>query len=108
MEDKTKRATRHVRRLCIRYGVDGYDSTAFTGNFSTTGFFIHTNRVYKPGTRLRCEITTPSNALIHVEGTVMRAKSVPPQLVRAVRCGMGVHVHPSPTFHRLLRELDLL
>ena len=59
------------------------------GDLSSTGIYIHTNNVFKPGTLLHIVIEDGDSVHI-VEGEVKSAKRVPAPLARSVKCGMGI------------------
>lgn len=85
-------------RVRTRYGVEELAHTAFTQNLSLTGAFVRTNRVFRPGTRLRVEFSFEGET-ISMWAQVVWAKKVPPQLANVVHCGMGIRfVNPAETW----------
>ena len=89
---ENRQVLRSMKRLQVRFGIDQLEHMAFTENLSPGGFFIQTSKVLKPGTRLRCQLTTRAGDLILVEGQVRWAKRVHPQLARKIKAGMGVMI----------------
>src|SRR5262249_11928894 len=77
------------RRLVARFGVEALDRTGFTTNLSLCGAFVHTNRVFKPGTVIQIEFSAKQSTA-SVRAVVVWAKVVPVQLARFLPSGMGV------------------
>lgn len=95
MEKRAK--NRIARRLFIRFGPDNTLNIGFTGDISLTGIFIKTNTIFAPGSILKMEIELPDSKIVHLKGTVMWAKRVPPTLVRHIKkSGMGVRILQPP------------
>jgi len=87
------------KRVMVRYGIHKADKTAFSKNVSRTGIYIQTNSVFKPGSTLQVELTFPDRTF-SLWARVVWAKKVPPQLTRALDCGMGVtFVEPPAEWH---------
>jgi len=77
-------------RSNIRYGItDPPEHTSFIMDFSDTGVYIKTNRLFTPGTKLYLLINTP-HGQFKACGIVVWAKKAPPHLVRHMKSGMGI------------------
>lgn len=95
MVDKRDKA-RARKRLMVRYGAEKLDRSAFTRNISSTGLFLQTNAVLKPGTTMQVEMKFPERTF-NMWARVIWAKRVPPELARVMGCGMGIRfVDPDP------------
>jgi hypothetical protein len=99
-EPKKSPEKRHERRaksrLLVRFGTIATDRTGFTKNISDTGLFVHTNRIYPPGTSLQLVVQFPDRTF-SFWARVAWAKAVPPQLSHLLECGMGVKfINPEP------------
>lgn len=80
----------------VRYGEGRADRAAFTVNVSTSGAYIRTNTVFRPGTTILVDLLLPGGTYSHW-ARVIWAKKVPAQLAHLVDCGMGVAwVNPGP------------
>jgi len=105
-----EKRSRHriAKRLFIRFGPDNVLNIGFTGDISLTGIFIKTNTIFSPGSILTMEIELPDSKILHLRGTVMWAKRVPPTLVRHIRkSGMGVRIlQPSEEFIKFVSSLE--
>ena len=87
---------RAKRRLMVKYGTSAAEKTAFTKNVSSTGLFVATNQVFKPGSTIQVTIQFPDRTFA-MWARVIWAKTVPPQLAHVLECGMGVcFINPSP------------
>lgn len=85
--------TRFRKRLSLRFGVEGPARVAFTEDISFQGMFIKTTNICPPGTRIRIDLALADDQIVHLEGRVMWAKKVPPQMIHLVRkSGMGVRI----------------
>lgn len=106
MEKRAK--NRIARRLFIRFGPDNALNIGFTGDISLTGIFIKTNTIFPPGSVLKMEVELPDSKILHLKGTVMWAKRVPPTLVRHIKkSGMGVKVlQPSEEYVKFVASLE--
>ena len=106
MEKRTK--NRIARRLFIRFGLDDVLNIGFTGDLSITGIFIKTNTIFAPGSILTLEMELPDSKIVHLKGTVMWARRVPPSLVRHIKKGgMGVRVlQPSEEYLKFVSSLE--
>ncbi len=90
----------------VRYGVDKTDRTGFTKDLSSTGLFIKTNHVFKPGTTIQVELKFPDRTF-SMWARVVWAKKVPPQLAHVLECGMGVcFVDPDPDWITFFQQLS--
>jgi hypothetical protein len=84
---------RHRKRMTMKFGIDHPGRVAFTDNISQEGMCIRTAMVSPPGSRLKIELTLPDGAVAELEGIVMWAKKVPPNMIHLVKkCGMGVRI----------------
>jgi hypothetical protein len=81
------------KRLAIRFGSDEPSRLAFTEDISANGLFIKTTNIYRPGTLIRVFMELEGGKVVELEGRVMWAKKVPPQMIHLVRkSGMGVRI----------------
>jgi Tfp pilus assembly protein PilZ len=88
---------RVLKRLFVRFGKDLPEHIGFTGDISPTGIFIKTNKVFEPGTLLTIELTLPDNRILSVNGHVVWARRIPPNLIRFIKkSGMGIHLAQIP------------
>jgi PilZ domain-containing protein len=89
-----KRKIDRVRkRFSIRFGIDQPVRLAFTEDISPSGLFIKTTNICTPGSLIRVELALSDQQAVLLEGRVMWAKKVPPQLIHLVKkCGMGVRI----------------
>ena len=104
MENRDRDRAR--KRTMVRYGIDKADRTGFTKDLSSTGLFIKTNHVFKPGTTIQVELTFPDRTF-SMWARVVWAKKVPPQLAHVLECGMGVcFVDPDPDWITFFQQLS--
>ncbi len=81
------------KRLALRFGVDEPIRMAFTEDISPEGMFIKTTNICPPGTKIKIVLTISNDHILHLEGLVMWAKKVPPQMIHiAKKCGMGIRI----------------
>jgi len=84
---------RYLKRLKVRYGLEQPVKLAFTEDISTTGIFIRTYDVIKPGSVILVEIYFSDDTKIMFKGRVMWEKKLPPALVgQAKKAGMGIKI----------------
>ena len=84
---------RYLKRLKVRYGLEQPVKLAFTEDISTTGIFIRTYDVLKPGSVILVEIYLSDDTKIMFKGRVMWEKKLPPALVgQAKKAGMGIKI----------------
>jgi len=86
-----RRANKRVSlRDNVRYGpTEPPQHISFITNLSTTGVYIHTNRVFALGTRLFLVFET-RNGRLKAEGVVVWTRKAPPHLIRHIKSGMGI------------------
>ncbi len=90
MADK-RTLKRHRKRLTLKYGIDGLGRVAFTEDISRQGMCIRTAFVHPPGSRINIDLTLPDGNMVKLEGEVVWAKKVPPNMIHLIKkCGMGV------------------
>jgi len=89
----TKRIARQrvKKRLMVKYGVEVFNHSGYTNNFSETGLFLQANQVYKPNTKLRLELHTPEGPH-RLSGRVIWAKQMPPRIAGGSTAGMGLEI----------------
>lgn len=81
------------KRFALRFGVGEPVRMAFTEDISPEGMFIKTTNICPPGTKINIILTVSNDQVLHLEGRVMWAKKVPPQMIHIVKkCGMGVRI----------------
>jgi PilZ domain-containing protein len=81
------------KRFSVRFGIDCPTRLAFTEDLSSTGLFIKTTNICVPGSLIQVEVNLSEQQTVVLEGRVMWAKKVPPQLIHIVKkCGMGVRI----------------
>lgn len=73
---------RKISRIPVKFGIDAYDKTSYTSNFSTHGFFLRTNRPFVAGTELQFEFRLAGGEVFYVRGQVMHSKRIPSQYAR--------------------------
>jgi len=98
------------KRLALRFGVDEPVRMAFTEDISPEGLFIKTTNICPPGTKIKIVLTLSSDHILHLEGLVMWAKKVPPQMIHiAKKCGMGIRitrfVNGADVYQKMCNEL---
>jgi hypothetical protein len=82
---------RHRKRLSLKFGIEAPTRVAFTEDISRFGMCIKTASVSPPGSRLKIELTLPDGNLVKIEGIVVWAKKVPPNMINLIKkCGMGL------------------
>ena len=91
MADK-RTSKRKRKRLKLRFGIDDYTYLAFTDEVSETGMFIRTPKVFAPGTMIKILLFIQDESEIHLEGRIMWAKRIPPQIIRSYKGGMGIRI----------------
>lgn len=105
-----QRTNRKRKRLSLKFGPETPDRLAFTEDISPEGMFIKTAYICKPGSTVLIEIILPDNTSATLEGKVMWAKKVQPNMIRLVtKCGMGIrimrYVSGEENYRRLYEEL---
>ena len=81
------------KRLSIRFGIEEPARLAFTEDISLEGMFVKTVNICPPGSLIKLELTLADDRRVLMEGRVMWAKKVPPQLIHlSKKCGMGVRI----------------
>ena len=84
---------RYLKRIKVRYGLEQPIKLAFAEDISTTGMFIRTYDVMKPGSVIFVEIYLSDDTKILLKGRVMWEKKLPPALVgQARKAGMGIKI----------------
>ena len=91
----TPARNRSLKRIKVVYGLETPDKVAFSKNISATGLRLRTNRVYRPGARIRLKIELPDGP-VEAWATVIWAKKVPPVLAQTADCGMGLQLEEAP------------
>jgi hypothetical protein len=101
-----RKEARKFKRLHIRFGPEEPSHPGYAIQVSAAGAFIQVSRpIYKQGTRLVIEFSTPEGALV-VPALVKFAKNVPIQLIRHGRSGMGVEfLHTTPGLADFVKSL---
>ena len=84
-----RRAERRRLRVPVRLEPGGLTSS--TGDLSTSGLFIRTARVFRPGSRVQIILITPEGPLSGW-GVVRWAKRVPSDLLLHLKGGMGIEL----------------
>lgn len=81
------------KRISLRFGGDEPSRLAFTEDVSVDGLFIKTTNISRPGSLIRVIMELEGGTVVELEGRVMWAKKVPPQMIHLVRkSGMGVRI----------------
>ena len=93
-EMENARDTKRLRkRLTLKFGVEAPIRVAITEDISAQGMCIKTAQVYPPGSRLKIALSLPDGSVAKIDGIVMWAKKVPPNMVHLVKkCGMGIRI----------------
>lgn len=90
MNDK-RDLKRHRKRLTLKFGSETASRVAFTEDISPQGMCIRTASVSPPGSRIKIDLTLADGTLVRLEGEVVWAKKVPPNMIHLIKkCGMGV------------------
>lgn len=90
--DDGKRFDKRIRRrLMVKFGTGKADKTGFSKNVSTTGLFIQTNTLFRPGTTIQVVVHFPDRTFSQW-ATVVWGKQAPPELAHVIECGMGVRI----------------
>lgn len=102
-----KRLKKRVRRrIALRFGTVEATRLAFTEDISNDGLFVKTTNIATPGSRLIVTLMIEDDRLVVLEGRVMWAKRVPPQMIRLVKkSGMGVRIERFIEGEALFRAL---
>jgi len=80
------------KRIVARFGQEMTDKVAFTEDVSRTGIFIKTTNVIQPGRVVKVVLSLDQGE-VDLEGIVIWAKKVPPNLIRLMKkCGMGIRI----------------
>ena len=89
-----KRIVRRLKkRIALRFGSDEPSRLAFTEDISVDGLFIKTTNISRPGSLIRVVMELDDGTVVELDGRVMWAKKVPPQMIHLVRkSGMGVRI----------------
>jgi hypothetical protein len=81
------------KRVTVRYGREAAEKLGFTEDLSPSGIFVKTAHIMPPGSPIRIDFELGGDGLVQVEGMVVWAKKVPPELTRLVKkSGMGVRI----------------
>jgi hypothetical protein len=84
---------RKKKRLTVRFGREAAEKLGFTEDISRTGIFLKTAQILQPGSPIKIELEVGRDEVVQLEGTVVWAKKVPPELIRLVKkSGMGVRI----------------
>lgn len=102
-----KRFDKRVRRrFALRFGTDEATRLAFTEDISPTGMFIKTVNIAAPGSKLVVTLILQDDQVVTLEGRVMWAKRVPPQMIRLVKkSGLGLKIERFIDGEELYRKL---
>ena len=100
---------RKISRFPVKFGEGGYQRNAFSSNFSRFGFFVRTNRPYKPDTILQFELHLKNGKKILVKGKVIHIEKAPSQFSTIRRNGMGIEIiEESREYLDFLKSLNIL
>jgi hypothetical protein len=81
------------KRYSLRFGIDKPVRLGFTEDISSTGLFLKTTNICNPGSLILVEIAISDTETVLLQGRVVWAKKVPPQLIHMVKkSGMGVRI----------------
>lgn len=81
---------RYKKRLTIYYGINEATQIAFSEDFSTTGMFIKTAKLFPPNSKIKIAFNV-ENQLVEIEAQVIWGRQVPQRLLHLVKkAGMGV------------------
>ena len=93
---KIPRNKRVPFRVIVRYGPERPPKfNSFITDFSDTGVYLKTNRVFKPGTNLLMTIEV-EGVSYDCEGIVSWSKKVPRGMERFSKSGMGIRFSTLP------------
>ncbi|PLX39922.1 MAG: hypothetical protein C0609_12800 [Deltaproteobacteria bacterium] len=100
-----KRGTNRKRLRLLVHAQPG-DIRAYCGDISSTGLFLVSTKIHKPGTKIRLEISDKQGNISLGVGVVRWAKRVPSTLMRFSRGGMGVEfTWLSPEMKRMIEDI---
>ena len=87
---KIERSKRVPFRVLVRYGPEKPPQfNSFIADFSDTGVYLKSNRVFKPGTNLFMTVEV-NGTKYDCEGVVSWSKRVPRGMERYTKSGMGI------------------
>jgi Tfp pilus assembly protein PilZ len=96
---------RSLKRVTVRFGPEKPMFTGFTKNLSSTGIFLKTPKVFKPGTVLHLELRLQERRW-QMKAVVIWARTAPANLALVLESGMGLQfLDPTPEWQRFNREL---
>jgi len=94
------------KRIVVDFSVEGEQHSGFTHDLSYTGFFIVTTRLPGPGTAVMATLHLPDGKRIVLNGHVVRARRVPPQLRDSMANGFSMQIDGySEEFTRFVASL---
>jgi len=97
--------TRYRRRYVVRFGRETTTCTGMILNLSTTGLFLASTSIYRPGNQLLLDFRVDGIPYT-LEGVVRWARQAPPRLVRQVPSGMGIEIiSPPEAYLKLVTSL---
>jgi len=86
--EKVQRHPRFRKRLEVKFSSGGDIYKGRMSNFSLSGLFIRTNRVFAPGTTINIELVLPDGTITFLKGIVRWAE----RTHLAIRNGMGIEL----------------
>lgn len=96
---------RYRRRYVVRFGRETANCTGMILNLSTTGLFLASTSIYRPGNQLLLDFHVDGIPYT-LEGVVRWARQAPPSLVRQVPSGMGIEIiSPPESYLKLVMSL---
>ncbi len=106
MSKGKRKEDRKFKRLDVRYGSEEPHHRCIAVQLSPRGAFLQATRpMYKPGSRIVVEITSPDKAYV-INAVVRHIKNIPPQMAVNIRPGMGVEfLSPPPELQGFLDSL---
>ncbi len=97
--------TRYRRRYIVRFGRETASCTGMILNLSTTGLFLASTSIYRPGNQLLLDFRV-GGIPYTLEAVVRWARQAPPSLVRQVPSGMGIEIiSPPEAYLKLVASL---
>ncbi len=84
------REPRYRKRVKVRFGREGPETIAFTGNLSEHGLLLQTNHVHPRGTVLKIELDVPDYPTFTLLGRVVWVNRMPGRLQRVTSSTMGI------------------
>ena len=102
-----RRMPRTKKRLSCTLIADDQRTAGIVLDVSATGLFVQTSATILPGAKVELEIQLPEGTTLLLHTSVMRRRTVPPQLRSVARGGLGLAVEGTPEeYYKLIGDLQ--